>query len=593
MVQSITWKIGGEAGFGIMASGMMLARAFSRHGYYIFSLNEYPSLIRGGHNAVTVRIATEPFHALDRSLHILVALNRETVEIHKKDMMPGTVLVYDPNDYAWKSEEVPIGVTLLPIPFRELVQKKGGDVIMRNTVALGASIALLGAPFEYVADVIVGQFKKKGEAVVNHNLDIARSGYDAVGAANVDVNSLTLSASAKQEDYLLINGSEAVGLGAVRAGLKFAAIYPMTPINALITFLADHAKTLGIVYKQPEDEIAGINMAIGASLCGVRSMVATSGGGFALMVEGLSLAGMIEAPIVIDIGMRVGPATGMPTWTEQGDLQFIIHAGHGEFSRIVLAPSNATEAYECTILAFHLAEQFHIPVFVLTDKYLNESQWCVPSASLKGAVTIERGKIMPTGTEPSEKSFKRYDLQASDGVSARSFPGMKGGQYIANSYEHDETGLVSEDPAVRTAMVDRRIKKLDAIKKVILPPVTYGDQSATQVIMTWGSTLGPVLEAMKLTGFEIRGAPIKVLYFPWLYPFPVELAMTALKGVGRIIDIEQNGTGQLASLIRAQTGIEITEKLLKYDGRPFMPEEILERVNPKHKILNSKQIQVT
>ncbi|MEK7141284.1 MAG: 2-oxoacid:acceptor oxidoreductase subunit alpha [Patescibacteria group bacterium] len=578
MVQSITWKIGGEAGFGIMASGMMLARAFSRHGYYIFSLNEYPSLIRGGHNAVTVRLATEPFHSLDRSLHILVALNKETVEIHKKDMREGTVLVFDPNDYAWKPDEVPAGVTLLPIPLRELVQKKGGDVIMRNTVALGASMAILGAPFEYLSDVISDQFKKKGEAVVNHNLDIARAGFDAVGETKADFSALKLNPPAKPEDYLLINGSEAVGLGAVRAGLKFAAIYPMTPINSLISFLADHAKSLGIVYKQPEDEIAGINMAIGAALSGVRSMVATSGGGFALMVEGLSLAGMIEVPIVIDMGMRVGPATGMPTWTEQGDLQFIVHAGHGEFSRIVLAPSNALEAYEFTILAFHLAEQFHVPVFVLTDKYLNESQWCVAAARMKGAVTIDRGKTMPEGTAPSEKSFKRYDLTSPDGVSARSFPGMKGGQYVANSYEHDETGLVSEDPAIRTAMVDRRLKKLASIKKIILPPVVYGDQTATQAIVTWGSTLGPVLEAMKLTGFQIHGAPTKVIYFPWLYPFPVVEAIAALKGVTRIIDIEQNGTGQLASLMREQAGIEITEKILKYDGRPFYPEELLEKL---------------
>lgn len=570
MAQSITWKIGGEAGFGIMASGTMFARAFSRHGYYIFNLNEYPSLIRGGHNVVTVRIACAPFHSLDGTLHILVALNKETVELHKEDLKQGAVLVYDPNDFAWKQEDLPNGVILIPVPFRELVQKKGGDIIMRNTVALGASVALLGAPFEYLADVIRDQFQKKGEAIVNHNIDIARAGFDAVGDAGSSSLSLKLDAPAHSEDYLLMNGSEAVGLGAVRAGLKFAAIYPMTPINSLISFLADHAKSLGIVYKQPEDEIAGINMAIGAALSGVRSMVATSGGGFALMVEGLSLAGMIEVPLVIDMGMRVGPATGMPTWTEQGDLQFIIHSGHGEFPRIVLAPANAKEAYEFTILAFHLADQFHVPVFVLTDKYLNESQWCVSSASMKGAVVIDRGKTMPPSDAPSETSFKRYDLQAPDGVSARSFPGMKGGQYIANSYEHDETGLVSEDPGIRKAMVDRRLKKLSAINNVIMPPIVYGDASAKTAIVTWGSTLGPVLEA-KLKN-------VKIIYFPWLYPFPREETKELLTKTTRVVDVEQNATGQLAALIREQTGIDITEKLLKYDGRPFLPEEIIEKV---------------
>lgn len=559
MAHSITWKIGGEAGFGIMASGTMLARAFARHGYFVFTLNEYPSLIRGGHNAVTVRIATEPFDSLDRSLSLLVALNRETVELHKQELKEGTILLFDPNDHNWKPEELP-GVTLTAVPFREIVQKHAGEVVMRNTVALGASIALLGAPFEYLSDVIRDQFKKKGEAVITHNVDIAKAGYDAVGKL------LQLEPVTNPKEYLLMNGSEAVGIGAVRAGLKFAAIYPMTPINALITYLADHAKSSGIVYKQPEDEIAGINMAIGASISGVRSMVATSGGGFALMVEGLSLAGMIEAPIVIDMGMRVGPATGMPTWTEQGELQFLIHAGHGEFARIILAPSDATEAYDLTIKAFHLAEQFHVPVFVLTDKYLNESQWCVEAGRLKGDVVIDRGKVMSTPT-----GFKRYDLASADGVSARSFPGMKGGQYFANSYEHDETGLVSEDAALRKAMVDRRIKKMDAIKKVIMPPVAYGKADSETVIVTWGSTLGPVREAV--------GDSVKIIAFPWLYPFPGEQTKTFLDGATRIIDIEQNATGQLASLIREHTSREIKEKLLKYDGRPFFPEEILEYVN--------------
>ncbi|MEK9143815.1 MAG: 2-oxoacid:acceptor oxidoreductase subunit alpha [Patescibacteria group bacterium] len=570
MAQSITWKIGGEAGFGIMASGTMLARAFSRHGYYIFTLNEYPSLIRGGHNAVTVRIATAPFYSLDRSLHILVALNKETVELHKNELREGTVIVFDPHDYEWKEEELPPGIILIPVPFRELVQKKGGEVIMRNTVALGTSIAILGAPFECLADVVRDQFARKGEAVVNHNIEIARAGYDAVGDAATALSALRLDSIEKKNDYLLINGSEAVGIGAVRAGLKFAAIYPMTPINALISFLADHAKSLGIVYKQPEDEIAGINMAIGAAISGVRSMVATSGGGFALMVEGLSLAGMIEVPLVIDMGMRVGPATGMPTWTEQGDLQFIIHAGHGEFPRIVLAPANATEAYELTVKAFHLAEEFHVPVFILTDKYLNESQWCVEAVVLERDVVINRGKVMTLGSEKSTTSFKRYDLISPDGISARSFPGMKGGQYIANSYEHDETGMVSEDSAMRTKMVDRRLKKIAAIRKVMMPPVVYGDQSSKTVIVTWGSTLGPVLAAMK--------ANTRIIHFPWLYPFPADATKELLTGATRVIDIEQNATGQLASLIRAETGIEITEKFLKYDGRPWLPEEIIERI---------------
>lgn len=573
MAHSITWKIGGEAGFGIMSSGTMLARAFSRQGYYVFTLNEYPSLIRGGHNIVTVRVATEKFFSLERSLDILIALNKETVELHKNELQKDTVIVFDPHDYEWRAEELPVGVHLIPVAFRDIVGKLGGEAVMRNTVALGASVAIMGAPFPFLTEVIRDQFARKGEAVVNHNIEIAQAGFDAVGDRAAKLSVLKIDSIEKKNDYLLINGSEAVGIGAVRAGLKFAAIYPMTPINALISFLADHAKSLGIVYKQPEDEIAGINMAIGAAVSGVRSMVATSGGGFALMVEGVSLAGMIEVPLVIDLGMRVGPATGMPTWTEQGDLLFAIHAGHGEFPKIVLAPADATEAYDLTVKAFHLAEEFHVPVFILTDKYLNESQWCVEASALKGNVTINRGKVMTPGATESTMSFPRYDLSSPDGVSARSFPGMKGGQYIANSYEHDETGMVSEDSATRSAMVERRFKKLNAIKKVIIQPVAYGDQTSKTVIVTWGSTLGPVLQAMKENA--------RIIHFPWLYPFPVDATKKLLNGATRIVDVEQNAVGQLALLIRAETGIEITEKLLKYDGRPWLPEEIIEKLKVK------------
>lgn len=526
-MDSVTVKIGGEAGFGIMASGTMLARTFSRAGYHVLATNEYPSLIRGGHNLVTVRIATGKFEAMNRDLHLLVALDAQTIELHKNEIRDHTVVLSD-------SET--------SMPFTGIVKKLGGDLVMRNTVALGAIVKYLGASFEALASVIGDQFKKKGEEVVKQNIDAARLGFDAVAEST-----MTLSPVQKKEDQLVVNASEAVGIGAVRAGLKFAAIYPMTPINALITFLADHEKSLNIVYMQPEDEIAGINMAIGASLAGIRSMVATSGGGFALMVEGLSWAGMTEAPLVIDLGMRPGPSTGMPTWSEQGELQFAIHAGHGEFPRIVLAPADAEDAYSLTIEAFNLADRYQVPVFLLTDKYINESQWCVPKSQMSGDVVIDRG--------------------------VRRVIGQKGGFYIANSYEHDETGHVTDDPKIRTAMVEKRLKKLDAMKKDITPPQVFGDAEAEITFVTWGSTRGPVLEAMKLLKKKSR-----LIHFSWLYPFPAEETMKLLSPATRIIDVEGNATGQLASLIREHTGILIKDKLLKNDGRVWYPEEIIEKI---------------
>ncbi len=492
-----------------MSSGTMLARTFSRMGYHVLATNEYPSLIRGGHNLVTVRVATQKFEAMNRDLHLLVALNRETADLHKEELSENALVIFDPKDGDLSAADFPKPVKLIAVPLSELVTKFNGDPVMRNTVAIGASIALLGAPFEHFETVIADQFKKKGPDVIKNNVDIARAGFDHVKQTYASETSINLSSVAKKEEQLILNASEAIGLGAARAGLKFAAIYPMTPINALITFLADHAKTLNIVYKQPEDEIAGINMAIGASLAGVRSMVATSGGGFALMVEGLSWAGMIEAPLVIDLGMRVGPSTGMPTWSEQGELQFVIHAGHGEFPRIVLAPADGADAYTLTIEAFNLADRYQVPVFVLTDKYINESQWCIPASYVSGDVVIDRGKLVKEGEVPD--SFKRYDLSVPDGVSPRSVPGMKNGFYIANSYEHDARGFVTEKPEARVAMAAKRLKKFDAMKKDVKPPTVYGDDQAELTFITWGSTRGPVLEAMKILARQ--GKKTKLVHF--------------------------------------------------------------------------------
>ncbi len=576
MKDTVTWTIGGEAGFGIMSSGTMLARTFARAGYHAFGVNDYPSLIRGGHNVVTVRLGSTPFLGMTKDLNILVALNAETVELHKAELSEGAYVLFDPKEKEWAAEDFPKPVTLIPIPLRDIVNELHADVVMRNTVVLGASVSLLGIPFDALFSVIHDQFIRKGVQVVDQNEKIARSGFDYVKTHFGDKQDMHLSVGTITGKQAIVNGSEAVGLGAVRAGLKFAAIYPMTPINALISFLADHAKEFGVVYKQPEDEIAGINMAIGASIAGARSMVATSGGGFALMVEGLSLAGMVEAPLVIDLGMRVGPATGMPTYTEQGELLFAIHAGHGEFARIILAPGDAEEAYTLTTMAFNLADRYQIPVFVLTDKYLNESQWCIPVSQLQKPVTIDRGKLMIDDTGVLDGQFHRYDTSSDDGVSARSVPGAKHGQYYANSYEHDTTGHMTDRADARNTMAQKRLRKMKAIASVIMKPVYAGDEHADITMVTWGTTKGSVMTAMDM--LRRQGKKVAVITYPWVYPFPAEETTSLLASAKRVVDVEQNATGQLAQLIRAETGIDVKEKLLKYDGRPWLPEEIVSKL---------------
>jgi 2-oxoglutarate ferredoxin oxidoreductase subunit alpha len=576
MTNSVTWKISGEAGFGIMSAGTMISKAFARNGYHTLATNEYPSLIRGGHNIITVRISSEYFESLNRDVTILVALHNLSVEVHKSELTEGALVVFDPKDKEWTQADFPKPVTLIPVPLAELVVAANGIPVMKNTIALGATVALMGVDFSYIESVIKDQFKTKKQAVIDSNIAIARQGYDYVKFHFPDVTSMHLAPAASSEPKLIINASEALGVGAYRAGLKFAAIYPMTPINSLISFLADHAKELNIVYRQPEDEIAGINMAIGASLAGVRSMVASSGGGFALMVEALSLAGIMELPVVVDLGMRVGPATGMPTWTEQGELQFAIHAGHGEFPKIVLAPSDAGEAYEMIVDAFNLADKYQIPVLVLTDKYMNESQWCVPKSVFTKPVTIDRGKLAKDGELPTDGSFKRYSLDTDNGASLRSIPGQKGGVYISNGYEHDEQGVVTESPHERLQMAGKRLKKLNAIQSDVRPPTLYGEADADITFVSWGSSRGPVIDAIAL--LKQQGVKANLYHFTWMFPFAGAQVKEMLSKAKRIVDVEQNATGQLAALIREHTGVEITEKILKFDGRPFFPEDIVEAV---------------
>jgi len=577
MKESVTWKIGGEAGFGIMSAGTMLSKAFSRIGYHVLTTNEYPSLIRGGLNIITTRLSSQYFESLNKEVNIVVALGKPLIELHKDEFSEGAYIVFDPKDYEWKASDFPKPVVLIPVPLTDIVTQFKGPPVMRNTIAIGASVALLGAPLDSFSEVIKDQFKGKKQAIIDGNIAIAKAGYDYIKEKFGKETAMNLTPATKIEPHLILNASEAVGLGAVKAGLKFAAIYPMTPINALITFLADHAEKLGIVYKQPEDEISGINMALGASTMGVRSMVATSGGGFALMVEAVALAGMTETPVVIDIGMRVGPATGMPTWTEQGELQFVIHSGHGEFARAILAPSDAAEAYEMTIEAFNIADQYQIPVFILTDKYMNESQWCAPLSLFKKEAVIDRGKVVKENELPADGSFKRFRLDVADGVSPRSFPGMKNGVYYANAYEHDEVGHVMDSSAGRIAMATKRMKKFDSMKKDVRPPTVYGDKDADLTFVSWGSSRGPVIDAMTI--LKGKGISSRLVHYTWMYPFPTAETTQLLGNAKRIIGVEQNSMGQLAALIRENTGIEIKEKILKFDGRPFFPEDIAEKVS--------------
>lgn len=578
MTNQITWKIGGEAGFGIMVSGLNFGRTLMRGGLHVFEANEYPSLIRGGHNTETVFASQDPVSAIKKPVDILVSLNKETVDLHKNELSRGAAVMFDPNDFALKEADFSRPVQLYPIPLLELSKNNGGDVLMRNTVAIGASIAIMDFDLELFNGVLTDQFKRKGEAIVTQNKEAARAGYEFVKKNFRNKFTYTLKPVTRQKRQIFLTGNEAIGLGAVAADMNFFAAYPMTPINGLLHYMASIQEKAGFVYKQPEDEIAAINMALGASFAGARSMVATSGGGFALMVEGTSLAGMTENPVVIIYGMRPGPATGLPTWTGQSDLKFVLNAGHGEFPRLVVAPGDVEEAFALTMVAFNLADHYQTPVFLLTDKFLSESRSSIDPEVLQTYLKntpIDRGKILSENEQAKKDQWDRYEL-TEDGISPRPVAGRAKGIFRVNSDEHNPDGYSTEDAEMAKKMVEKRMKKLATAQKEAQAPMIYGDHEADITLVGWGSTKGVAKEALSMLRTQGYDQKVNYIQISWINPFPSQAIFNILTGSKKVIDIEGAHNAPMADYIREQTGIAINDKILKYDGRPFYPEEIVE-----------------
>lgn len=529
----LNWKISGAAGEGIKVSGLMLQKTAFRSGYYTYGSTEYPSLIRGGHNTFEVVISIEPVNSARQRVDLEVDLKNSTV--------------------AGKA-----------FPLTDLAIQSGNP-LTKNTVALGASCALLGLRPDNLNQVISATFGAKNPAIIKQNHQAARLGFTA---AAKDKALILDQPQAKLADKIMICGNEAIAVGAVAGGMKFYCAYPMTPVTPILHYLAAHAESLGIIVNHAEDEIGVINMAIGAGYGGVRSMVATSGGGFSLMAEGLGLAGMTETPIVIVLGMRPGPASGMPTWSGQGDLLFAVNAAQDEFPRIILAPGDAGEAFELAKRAQNLAEKYQLPVIILADKNLGEGYY---TAGRPENIHHNRRYSLAENLPAHDNPFPRYKITDS-GISPRPFPGQPGGVHLANSYEHDELGYATEIAAERIKQMDKRLKKPETILNSddLIAPQVFGPKTASASIVSWGSNKGAVLDALP------QLPDTNYIHFNWLWPFPKKQFLNLIKPGQKLIAVEANATGQLCRLIREQTGIEIREKILKYDGRQFYPEEIYE-----------------
>jgi 2-oxoglutarate ferredoxin oxidoreductase subunit alpha len=559
-------KIGGEAGFGIMSAGSTVAKIATRSGYQIFSYAEYPSIVRGGHNVVQITFAPQPVYAQYQPTQLLVAFNQETIELHQHELVEGSLVLFDA-DKGMSLPQQPFQVTGIHVPFNHLATIHGGSTLMRNTVALGALVALLDGELSLLFALIEEEFGRKSERIVRANQNCAQAGYDHVKTHYIESCQSVLAPKAMEMPPMVLTANEAIALGAIAAGMQFSAIYPMTPTSNILHTLAPFQDKYSYIYKQPEDEISAINMALGAAFAGARSFVATAGGGFNLMAEGYGLAGITELPIVIVVGMRGGPATGLPTWTEQADLRFVLHASQGDFPRIVLAAGDAQEAFDQTMLAFNLADRYQTPVVILVDKHICECAISLPPFDVSSYV-VDRGKL----TFDEVEDFARYAL-SDDGVSLRSVPGS-GNHFIANSDEHNEHGYSSESATNRVDQMNKRMSKLDACaKNDMAAPQLIGPSDAPITIVSWGSNKGAILEALR----QLPQA--NFLHLTWMNPFPVEAVTNILSNAQYLICIENNYSSQLKGLIREHTGILILDTLQKFDGRPFYPEEIIAKIN--------------
>ncbi|MBI2641362.1 2-oxoacid:acceptor oxidoreductase subunit alpha [Candidatus Roizmanbacteria bacterium] len=572
-----TWKIGGEAGFGILTSGVVFSKIANRNGYFTFDYIEYPSLIRGGHNALEVVASEEEVRALQKDIDFLVCLNQDTFKFHQHRLTPKSYVLYDSDEFTIQETNF----IKIAIPFKKILSDLKGQLVMKNTIAIGASLSILGSDLIQLNKIIEEQFARKGQEVIDFNKKFAQLGFDYV-KQNYTQHITSYLSPRKSDQKVVMTGNDAFALASVISDCRVYSAYPMTPSSTVLTTLAAWQKTTGMVVRHAEDEISVINTALGASFAGVRAAVGTSGGGFALMVESVSLAGIAEIPIVIFLSQRAGPATGMPTWTEQGDILFAVHAGHGEFPKMVFAPGDIEEMLELTAKAFNIAEIYQTPVIILSDMFLSESHKSVSQDfinKLAKNYKVDNGKVFkPNGLGSLQERYLRYKL-TEDGISPRLIPGAKGHFYQANSYEHVEDGHTTEDAQARKQQVEKRNKKWDTyLSRDFEAPKTFGDlDSAEIVFVSWGSTKGPVLEAQKL--LKQDGIATALIHFTHVYPMKTEDILPLFKDNKRYVLVENNSHSQFGKLLRMETGIDIKEKLLKYDGRPFWPEEIVNFIN--------------
>ena len=563
-INDISIVLCGAAGQGIQTVEALLTKSLKKSGYNVFASREYMSRVRGGVNSTSIRVSSKSVRAYLERIDILIPLNEEAIPHVNKRISSQTIIIGE-SKYI-KGSPVTKGINI-EVPFTEIAQKIGNK-ILANIISLGVICGILKAEKSVLQDAIVKIFKKKGQTIIDENLDAINKGYE-IATELIDNKKLqrnfNIEKTSEVKNQYIFDGREAVALGAIAGGANFVTFYPMAPSTGVGTFLAQHGLEFSIIVDQSEDEISVINKAIGASYAGARAFVSTSGGGFSLMCEGISCVGMMELPIVVLVGSRPGPATGMPTRTAQEDLELVLYAGAGYFPRIIFAPGTIEDAFKLTQNAFNLTQEYQVPVFILTDQYLIDSYYNTPTLNHE---TLEIKKFFVK----TDKNYERYRFTES-GISPFGIPGYGDGLVDADSHTHTEEGDITEDPEIRAKTVEKRYKKLELIKKITIPPEFIGREGYKTLIIAWGSNYYIIKEAIE----KLNRSDVALLYFKQVYPIHSSVKKYIEKAEQTIV-IENNPNAQLTKLIELESHRAVDFKLLRYTGYAFSVEELLDKI---------------
>jgi 2-oxoglutarate ferredoxin oxidoreductase subunit alpha len=574
IINSVEVMFGGQAGDGSLTTGDLIAGVFKRMGLEVYTYKDFPSRIRGGHTNYVIRASESKDYGMADAVDGLVAFDLEAVQAHIDEMRPGGFVIFDNTSEVVSDDIRRTDVTWYDIPIGKIAKEEIGLELVRNTISLGILGALIGMDPQIIRNDVRGVYQRKGDKVVDLNMRAIEAGEKYVAEHYGDRPSGYGLVARDDGDRLIMMGNDAIAYGALVAGARFMAGYPITPATDILEWMSKQMPKFGGVIVQAEDELAAITMTLGAAYTGVRAFTATSGPGQALMTEAIGLAGVLEIPVVVIECARAGPSTGMPTKTEQSNLNHLIYSGHGEIPRVVIAPGTITESFELTITAFNLAEMYQLPVFVLTEQALCQSKATLPPFDLD-AVHVDRGKLIDTG-EVTFGEYKRFAF-TEDGVSPRVIPGIPGGMHLEPGSEHNDAGVIMESARNRTRMMNKRMHKLEAMRDDLPRAILHGVGDADIAIVGYGSNTGTITEAVDRLAAD--GILTRFLQLRTLWPFPEDDIKHIVRGASHVFVVENNFTGQVMQLIRAVVGpLESLHGVRKYDGQPFRPIEIIEPI---------------